>query len=947
MPWRCVMTRVACSRVLVLACATASLGVLFLAGCESLTGRATPYASRDQLLEGNELSLVMGRLGTKPGQVVTGAEKLRVRTYFDPLLVNLDIVKSYTIWGRRRDPKSDATVPWERLASSEPGELTPEIPLEEGLFGLRASVVYADGTEDLVPRSKDGPSVWLVVDHTPPRLTWLAPTRRTTLTNRRTVILSWDADETRFGDAPYNLEWSIDGGTVWSPVATVPASPGPQRYTWALPSAAVGDVLVRVEARDLAGYESAAVLSLLAASQGEGGATVDGATVPALGPSSTGATPPPEPEASEFESAGLEVVEDTHFEPVVPGGTGSSHEGRVERDVAEGEGFPELTLEEVPPAGTTAGGLSPDPAVPPAARASGSGSDANGGGRGTAAVSNIPPNLQHLPQATELVAEVSQAQPETSPAAGSLPDFAGQPPTVRILEFPAVCGRSGLTLRATIDEGDPAPGVDRLEVYLRARGETRWALLPGERVLLTDESLTLDLARYSGGAYDVYLRPVDRLGAALPPPGAATEPSGSFLLDLVPPRLAVEAVASDWVGGFETSFRVDAAWADAQPPLIVEGSLPTGKWEEVGRWERLPPGDLIRIAIPVGRVEYRVRFVLADAAGNPAEVVLGPRPVVSSVGLTTFQEAAQYQGLGLEQVKWRLHPMAAREQEQLRVSVWHQPKEGGRWVPLFENIPATASNYWDLPAADHELHRLRLGLFRAGKLVGEDYSEPFTLRGREVPAPTVVKVSQDSRFYYQRATSIADRYRAALAASHQGVVNTQELAELSTQALTSYRRALQEDPSHHEASYRLAQFLSQLDSQEHADEIRQLLKRTLETRPDHFWALNDLGALLIQDGDFRGAEARLLKAAGIQQGAIVFYNLGLSLFYQQRMPEARERFDQALANGGSGQLPLGEVYYYYIHSYLQEGNVEKARQMLSQRSALIPPDLIQELSASL
>jgi predicted Zn-dependent protease len=117
-------------------------------------------------------------------------------------------------------------------------------------------------------------------------------------------------------------------------------------------------------------------------------------------------------------------------------------------------------------------------------------------------------------------------------------------------------------------------------------------------------------------------------------------------------------------------------------------------------------------------------------------------------------------------------------------------------------------------------------------------------------------------------------------------------------------------------------------------------------KPDHFWALNDLGAVHIRDGQYAKAEEVLRKCVAIEPSAIVLYNLGLSLFYGGKMNEARESFEKVLGSSG-GAVPEGEVYYYLVQTYVQQGEMDRARSLYREKGSRIPEDLRAEIARAL
>jgi len=383
------------------------------------------------------------------------------------------------------------------------------------------------------------------------------------------------------------------------------------------------------------------------------------------------------------------------------------------------------------------------------------------------------------------------------------------------------------------------------------------------------------------------------------------------------------------------------------PPLIVEGRIPDSEWVEVGRWTTIAPGqDRFAFEVPAAASRYAVRFTVSDAAGNRARAEIDPRAVEPPLRLASFTDTGRtYPARGAEKIRWTLHPVAGEVAQELRARIEHQAGSAGKWTLLYDNLPALAECYWELPDGDLEEHRLRVRIVRGTKLLGEDISPTFSIGGANDEAPTVVKIDPESIFYSNQARIHVDRYFAALGGGR--AAGTEELDRLGKEINAGYERALSLDPSNYHATYGLAQFLNRVDPDKNARAVLGLLARTLDTKPDHFWALNDLGALHIRSGEYAKAEEVLRKCQAIEPSEIVLYNLGLSLFYGGKPGEARKRFEEALHADGAPLVPEGEIYYYLCHAYLEEGNADRARGIFREKEKLIPEDLRADLAKRL
>jgi hypothetical protein len=93
----------------------------------------------------------------------------------------------------------------------------------------------------------------LTLDTTAPSVTVGNPNGGETFQGGDTVTITWTADDATSGltAAPITIEYSTDGGTTWSTIATGEADDG--SYDWTVPNTATQDALVRVNATDRAG----------------------------------------------------------------------------------------------------------------------------------------------------------------------------------------------------------------------------------------------------------------------------------------------------------------------------------------------------------------------------------------------------------------------------------------------------------------------------------------------------------------------------------------------------------------------------------------------------------------------------------------------------------------------------------------------------------------------
>jgi tetratricopeptide (TPR) repeat protein len=944
-------------------------GLAFLPGglaCKQFPRQASPGV-KAQLLKEDELPLVMTRLGASPRRIVTSAEKVPIRFYFDPAFVDVAKAKSFTLWGLDRETstwKNMGTVPAERM----PLVLTPP----EGLLGLRGSATDADGKERLVPSVGDEPALWLCVDRSPPSLAWVEPVENTPIRGRRSLDLKWTANELQFGDAPAVLEWSADRGRTWKPIAKVPQAAGFQAYTWRLPEEVCSDIVVRVVSRDLAGHEAFVMVPL----NYPGSVTWGGPPIQIEEPQRKMAEPErgskePEPESAEPAAVAAAAAEDAPALRPAPAEKEREAEA-VEKLAArpaererEGRGSllrlapvtaPFLRGGDVYPVSWTFDG--------PPSELSAKVEWSADGGASWALVGEVPLAAGKIDWCVP--AESGGAYLLRLRAAGK--DAAlesivpksfsvdADPPRVALGEVPAVGGKETVLPVAISDPG--GSGLERVSIFFRRAGSPGWQEIDQGRVQLEGSQVRLSLADAEDGSYQLFLQAVDRAGNASPAPVVGSDGEvaletdlrgyvAKIHLDRSPPLLAAQPAPGSWVPGFRAELEASVDWTDAVPPLVLEGRKGAeGAWMELARWASAAAAQKrLGFEVPPSMEGYSLRLSVADAAGNRAYATVALQRLEPALSLESFKDGKTYPPRGNEKIRWALHPVAAENAADLRVNVDHQPKRDGKWIALYDGLPAGAECYWDLPAGDREEHRLRLRLVRAGKALGEEISPPFLIGGSDAPPPTVVKISEESIFYSNHARLKIDQYFKA-AQSEGGEGNPAELDQLSRGIVASFDKALALDANNYHAAYGMAQFLNRLDPEKNSPLVLKWLSRTVQIKPDHFWALNDLGALYIREGQFARAEEALRRALDLETSPILLYNLALSLFYNQKTSEARERFEAALklskSGGGSG-VPEGEVYYYLVHCHLRDGSLDRARVLFQEKGNMIPEEMRQDL----
>jgi tetratricopeptide (TPR) repeat protein len=245
------------------------------------------------------------------------------------------------------------------------------------------------------------------------------------------------------------------------------------------------------------------------------------------------------------------------------------------------------------------------------------------------------------------------------------------------------------------------------------------------------------------------------------------------------------------------------------------------------------------------------------------------------------------------------------------------------------------------------------------------------------PDPKVIQIGEQSLYASERAEIQFEKYRAiraehqkwfakntaSLKRDAQGNISAQELEkmppDIRNQALDrerklteeaemiqkSFQKALDLDRRNYRAAYGMAQLLHRIQPDRPEEAIR-FLESAVEVKPDYVLALNDLGASRILAGDFEGAEEVLRKALAIEDLGSYHYNLALALFHQKKAVDARTHFEEALAKGGSS-VRSGEVYYYIVSTFIDEGKLAEARQRFGLYRDQIPAGLRETLVPAL
>jgi TolA-binding protein len=556
------------------------------------------------------------------------------------------------------------------------------------------------------------------------------------------------------------------------------------------------------------------------------------------------------------------------------------------------------------------------------------------------------------------------------------------------LEAGRIPGRVASDLKFPLQVTDPGgSGVESVVAFVRpAAGQpapAAWQARPAARVALDPAAgqIAISVADLPEGAYDLFLAARDRVGNGATAPAPSSAPVASFEIDRTPVAIRAVPTAGPWVEGLTAAVQVDLDLADAVAPLWLEERA-GGSWTEVVRWETLTPGeDLYRFPVPVGKDKYEVRFGIRDAVGNVSYAPVGIRTVERAIRLAPSLTGEAIKSGSNVPIAWSIHPALNEVAPELKVVVSHQPKEGADWIQLYDDLRASSSCVFTAPPADGEQHRLKVSLFHRGKLLGEDGAGPLSITGGPTAPsriePQVVPIGEDSLYYSDRGEIQWEKFRSAraqyqkwfaevtagLRRDAQGAVlsaeleklapdvrrtlanRDRELVEAAQKIRENFQKALERDPRNYRASYGMAQLLHKTSPGE-ADQAIKYLVQTVEIKADHAAALNDLGVSYILRGDYPSAEDPLRRALAVEDQGSYHYNLAICLFHQRNTAEARLHFERAIEKGGSS-LKLGEVYYYLVAAFLEEGQTEEARRRFGLYRDQIPAALRDSLAMAL
>ena len=119
------------------------------------------------------------------------------------------------------------------------------------------------------------------------------------------------------------------------------------------------------------------------------------------------------------------------------------------------------------------------------------------------------------------------------------------------------------------------------------------------------------------------------------------------------------------------------------------------------------------------------------------------------------------------------------------------------------------------------------------------------------------------------------------------------------------------------------------------EEAEPLFVAIIEENPSHLDAHHKLGLMYMKMGRFGDAELYFSKLVNLKQDPVYFSNLGAALYQQQRLIEAAEAYENAIAlddRRGERLQSLGQVYY-------ELGEHEKALHYFERATRRKPKDL--------
>jgi len=150
------------------------------------------------------------------------------------------------------------------------------------------------------------------------------------------------------------------------------------------------------------------------------------------------------------------------------------------------------------------------------------------------------------------------------------------------------------------------------------------------------------------------------------------------------------------------------------------------------------------------------------------------------------------------------------------------------------------------------------------------------------------------------------------------------------EAVNNYRKAIEIDDQFYPAKVNLAMLYNRLGKN---DDAERLLREAVAQHPDLYEIKYSLGLLLAEKQQYADAAIFMQEASdGLPQRSRIHYNLGLLLQKLGRHSEAESALKRALALDENNP----EYLYALAVFYLQQGDLESARQTAERLNALHP-----------
>lgn len=242
------------------------------------TGRWAPGATGAGAVLGVMLCAAAAVASPVPGVQSVSTCRLRIVYGVNPAALPLE---SVTLWYTK-----DLGQTWERYGEDD--DLRSPIIFEatdEGLYGFYPVVRNAAGASSPDPVAGTKPLQQVLVDLRRPLVQAHSAVVKEA-GGKRVVQIRWTAYDAHFGPRPITLEYRPMLEVWWRTIARAVANE--ERYEWEVPQKVVGEVAIRLTARDAAGNVATATFSpveILPIEAAEEAEVVAGPVVPAAGES--------------------------------------------------------------------------------------------------------------------------------------------------------------------------------------------------------------------------------------------------------------------------------------------------------------------------------------------------------------------------------------------------------------------------------------------------------------------------------------------------------------------------------------------------------------------------------------------------------------------------------------------------------------------------------------